>query len=925
MPKFDKNRNYYADLELGPNASVEDIKKQFKKLAMLYHPDKNVGREAESSLKFQTIQSALEILTDPTLKAQYDDARKNASRFPKASGVRGNPYQDYGKEFARPPTRRQPTGPSRPQPSHSGAQRYKTFAKDMPRTAYSNYKEDPQSRKNNADAWESMRSKSTRGGPQPRGASSTGRETKPPNTSNVPPRTASQQQKAQASFGNRRSGYVPHSPGLGDEAPVPNTNYFTTRTHSSIFDGSPPGASRTNAHASTKPADPTTPVTPDPLAQFREKYWDGRQSTPYQTPGGEKTSLFDDGPSIGRTASTRSPRVPGAYPQSRPRSSSTPRSAGNDSQKMRPQTPERYKPGSDYSGAAGTPTASSKTTKAFAPGRGSVPASDGPSAYAIPPMTSPNAAQPQPGQYSGSKMHARKTHNPAARHPFFTYMNHTYPPSEGVNSGPSSGAKASEERMQARISEHLHSIIRGKNKDKAAETKDTPGTTSFKPAKSSTNKRSYSFTFKNGGSATGREGIPSRSADNINTRFVDDEVPDGWEFSAGSVPTDVPEPPGTSRPASRARVNRRPTMKAKRSQAGGVPPMQENSETAAGSGFSAGQWNDQIGSQHFVPQPSRSPSNSPTRRANLRKSKPVKMTAGTAGLVDEEESEGFLDTSRPSSKTGRVSTDSVNAMDIDSPPPEKVDSTPKAPQMNGARKIPVEPHRAEWRAGDVNGVQPKSTSSAPNGNLTKGPSIQVEDTGATRPAPTPATNPNPNPFAAQHGGSEDTEEFRMSDFAKVEPFVDPAPRGLKDFGDLKSTLPFVSRPSEQIHLERDPTPKSFHLSLPTPPVAPALPPSIAQVGVQPNLTHFMKYVEDFHQYMDKWEDFNSQILGHFTAREANFKSRRQQRGASWINDNSDEYLTELEQDKEVDQWWYTARQNHQAQIREFKLFKERVK
>lgn len=32
MPKWDKNRNYYADLELSPSASAEDIKKQYRKL-----------------------------------------------------------------------------------------------------------------------------------------------------------------------------------------------------------------------------------------------------------------------------------------------------------------------------------------------------------------------------------------------------------------------------------------------------------------------------------------------------------------------------------------------------------------------------------------------------------------------------------------------------------------------------------------------------------------------------------------------------------------------------------------------------------------------------------------------------------------------------------------------------------------------------
>lgn len=914
---------------------------------MLYHPDKNVGKEAEANLKFQTIQSALEILTDPTTKAQYDEARKNYnSRFPRASGVRGNPYQDYGKEFARPPTRRQPATTTQPQPQHrSGAQRYSTFAKDVPRSAYSNFREDPQTRKSNADAWENMRSSSTRRAPPPpppgRAPTSTARETKPSNSNGVPPRTASQQQKAQASFGNRRTGYVPHSPGLGDEPSVPSNNYFTTRTHSSLFDGVTPEATGTNAQTSARP---TTPVAADPLAQFKEKFWDDRQSTPYQTPGGEKTSLFDDGPAIGRTASTRSPRrpeMPGGFPQSRPRSSSTPRSTNDTQAEFTPKmpsnytrTPDRYKPKPDLGNATDIPASFAKTGKRTffrpcvfmrytnlgpksesAPGESSKPANYGPSKF----------ARPDP-KYAKSSTKPLNIPQSRPEQCYKSSYSKNSPLSGGVKlNAPSGGVKINPSDLtdfEKRIRFDIGSIIDSLSKKK--EDVGKAAYESFNQVKSNANiAYSSSFTFQNEGNATDKsantEGLARHSADNINTKFVEDEVPEGWEFSAGGVAGDAPQTPG-KRPQSRARINRRQTMKSK-PQTGGVPPVQESSENATGQGFSAGQWNDQIGSQHFVPQPSRSTSSSPTRRANAKKPKPVKVTAGGhAGMVDEEESEGFLETSRPSSKSGRVSTDSINAMDIDSPPPEKVDSTPKASQTNGARKIPVEPHRAEWRAGDLNGVRPKPTSPAQNVSSTKPPSIEIEDTSTTRPVPTPTSNP----FVAQHGGSEDTEEFRMSDFAKVEPFIDPAPRGLKDFSDLKSTLPFQSQPSEQIHLERDPVPRS--LQLPIPPVAPRLPAGITQPGViRPNLTQFKKYVDDFHQYMDKWASFNSQIMGHFTARETNFKIRRQQRGIDWLDDAADEYLTELEQDKEVDQWWYTARENHQAQIREFKLFKERVK
>lgn len=275
--------------------------------------------------KFQVIQSAHEILTDDTLRRQYDDARKAFnSRFPKASGVRGNPWQDVGKQWAPPPTRHPQTSPSKPA---SGAQRYASFASfasSMGRPPKPPPREDPQTRKAYADAFENMRPSTARRPVPGRAPTSAARDTKTADPDASSRRSAFQQQKAEASFGNsnRRNGYTPHSPGMADEPPVTNKNYFTTRTHSTLYNEVTPDV-------------PTSSIPPDPLAQFREKVWDKRQSTPYHTPGGEKTSLFDDGPSIGRTTSTRAartPEVPGSFPGTRPRSSSTPKSSSNDAE-----------------------------------------------------------------------------------------------------------------------------------------------------------------------------------------------------------------------------------------------------------------------------------------------------------------------------------------------------------------------------------------------------------------------------------------------------------------------------------------------------------------------------------------------------------------------------------------------------------------
>lgn len=62
-----KKRDYYEVLGVDKNASPEEIKKAFRKLAMLHHPDR--GGDAE---KFKEINEAYSVLSDPQKRAQYD-------------------------------------------------------------------------------------------------------------------------------------------------------------------------------------------------------------------------------------------------------------------------------------------------------------------------------------------------------------------------------------------------------------------------------------------------------------------------------------------------------------------------------------------------------------------------------------------------------------------------------------------------------------------------------------------------------------------------------------------------------------------------------------------------------------------------------------------------------------------------------------
>ena len=71
-------KDYYKILGVPDNASQEDIKNAFRKLAFQYHPDKNPGHEKEAELKFKEINEAYAVLCDPIKRQQYDLSGKGA-------------------------------------------------------------------------------------------------------------------------------------------------------------------------------------------------------------------------------------------------------------------------------------------------------------------------------------------------------------------------------------------------------------------------------------------------------------------------------------------------------------------------------------------------------------------------------------------------------------------------------------------------------------------------------------------------------------------------------------------------------------------------------------------------------------------------------------------------------------------------------
>ncbi|KAK2393588.1 dnaJ protein subfamily B member [Trifolium repens] len=64
--------DYYEILEVERNATEEELKKAYRKLAMKWHPDKNPDNNKDAEIKFKLISEAYEVLSDPQKKTIYD-------------------------------------------------------------------------------------------------------------------------------------------------------------------------------------------------------------------------------------------------------------------------------------------------------------------------------------------------------------------------------------------------------------------------------------------------------------------------------------------------------------------------------------------------------------------------------------------------------------------------------------------------------------------------------------------------------------------------------------------------------------------------------------------------------------------------------------------------------------------------------------
>eukprot|EP00268_Persea_americana_P056567 TRINITY_DN6688_c0_g3_i2.p1 TRINITY_DN6688_c0_g3~~TRINITY_DN6688_c0_g3_i2.p1 ORF type:complete len:238 (+),score=69.76 TRINITY_DN6688_c0_g3_i2:981-1694(+) len=97
--KLSKRKDWYKILGVSRSASVAEIKRAYKKLALQWHPDKNVDNREEAEAKFQEIAAAYEVLGDEDKRVRYDRGEDIEDMGMGQGGGGFNPFGAGGQQY----------------------------------------------------------------------------------------------------------------------------------------------------------------------------------------------------------------------------------------------------------------------------------------------------------------------------------------------------------------------------------------------------------------------------------------------------------------------------------------------------------------------------------------------------------------------------------------------------------------------------------------------------------------------------------------------------------------------------------------------------------------------------------------------------------------------------------------------------------
>ncbi|KAJ5642167.1 Heat shock protein DnaJN-terminal, partial [Penicillium lividum] len=847
MVKADVRRDYYADLGLAPSAESEDIKKQFRKLALKFHPDRNPGRETEFIAKFQSIQAAHEILSDPQQRLKYDTDRLRAGYGKVYGPPRTNTQRRSTQAPAAPPPRAPKTpnprpayeqwGGATPNGASAGAQRYSAHARAGPQQ-WAPRQDDAQTRADAFKGFSGMRGASNAGSswrgfdPQT-GRTSAGNPTgSTPKQQNSPfgngngtrPKSAYQyfkdgvksQDNVSPNSGRKKQGFAPGTAAGGDEPPARNTSAYThnrsERPSSMYFESAPPPTAK-------KP-----PPAPEPPL-FTEEFERNRRG--YASTGGEKT-FFSSTPL--RPTSTRPP--PGSFRTSNPRTNPSP---------GYPQPNERHRSASPkprgYSPDFSTSSSDSESEDEFE----KVPPRNTRSSK---PKAVPKSRLPPHQKFSDFHRQADSSlgngEEPSTRH---RYEEAPSPSTKGTRRPrrvPGFGDLTADSDDNKGHNSDSAAFTRGSNRPQPPDQFE--GSTSRTDPTQINNPRTAAF---------GRRSTSDMN--HLHKKFsAEDWRGHIYEFDfIGASAANLAAARNSPNSKPRGRTNM-PQDSAQSSPSKGPasanafgtaddpsqPKTQQAPTPFAAAKFLADEWSKSLDNLTWdVPKSdkqraSHTPPRSPRKQSRAgTKVRSAPQTASVASEADEAK-------------------DTVNGT-----VPESV---PDVEEVDGKAWA-----AADAEAMDIDVESPSVSKKASAGAKSAGyPDLNVGQE-------TPVSKKAQSLKAEGNASNTETRTplFNLENLRNTAPFTSTNSGGIENLDDVHATLPFESRAKQQATTQRDIRPRE--LKLPNPPKRPSAPETVALspgIMVLP-LEKWQYYVSAMGTYMHDWNVFNRRMLLHFHARQ----------------------------------------------------------